>query len=170
VTRTPPGPFAPRRRAFVLALAIAPGLGACLTPGQRREDTLLQNARFYNDDIRWGRYEKAAESLPAEDVPRFLERCRFVGEELVMGDSEVLSVKFGNPTDTAVTTVKVEWYGKSDSTVRTATIEQSWEFRAARWVLIKERRLRGDRFPLVLEPASPPAETKTPPAPTPPAP
>lgn len=152
-------------QALVLLMASGVLAAACLTPGQRREDTLLRNARFYNDDVRWGRYEKAAEALPAEDAARFLERARFVAEDLVMGDSEVLSVKFGNPSDTAVTEVKVEWYGKRDTTVRSATIEQSWEFRAGRWVLVKERRVRGDRFPLVLEPASPSAETKAPPAP-----
>ena len=48
--------------------------------------------------------------------------------------------------------VKLEWYNKSDPSVRQATLQQRWELRGGRWMMMKQRRLRGDRFPLVPEP------------------
>ena len=153
-------------RRLVIAMAlVASGLG-CMTPTQRREDDLMHNARMWNDDFRWARWDIVGQSLTPEENTLFQERKNLVGNDLVLADYEVTSVRFATGSQTATVEVSLEWYRKSDPTVRQATLQQRWERRAARWMMIKQRRVRGDRFPLVPEPAeeksAPPSPAKAP--------
>jgi hypothetical protein len=82
-----------------------------------------------------------------------VRRVDLVGNDLVMGDFEVKAVRFDTESRGATVTVDVEWYRKSDPTVHATTLTQRWEARDARWMMIKQKRSRGDRFPLVNEPS-----------------
>ena len=140
-------------RRLVIAMAlVASGLG-CMTPTQRREDDLMHNARMWNDDFRWARWDIVGQSLTPEENTLFQERKNLVGNDLVLADYEVTSVRFATGSQTATVEVSLEWYRKTDPTVRQATLQQRWEQRAGRWMMVKQRRVRGDRFPLVPEPA-----------------
>jgi hypothetical protein len=130
----------------VLLAATAPG---CMTPGQRREDDLIRDARMFNDDFRWGRWDILGQSMTPEENALFQARKNLVDADLVIVDYEVTAVKFMQGSEAATVDVKLEWYKKSDPTVRQATLQQRWELRAGRWMMIKQRRSRGDRFPLV---------------------
>jgi hypothetical protein len=124
-----------------------------MTPTQRREDDLVYNARMWNDDFRWGRWNIVGQSLTPEENTLFQERTNLVGKDLVIADYEVTSVRFLEESRTATVEVTLEWYKKSDPTVRQATLQQRWEQRGGRWMMIRQRRVRGDRFPLVPEQA-----------------
>ncbi len=141
--------------AIALASAVTLSLAACMiTPAQRREETLARETHMFNDDLRWSRYEQAAKALPADEIPLFLGRANLIGEELVWGDSDVVSITFGTPSTTAVSVVKVDWYYRRDQIVKSTTLEQRWQFADEHWTMIKQRRLRGERFPLVTEPVA----------------
>jgi hypothetical protein len=148
-------------RAAFLALFLT---GCLVTPVQRREDTLVREAHEFNDDIRWGRYEQLHLSLPPEEAALLSSRAAAMGDDLVVGDYEVTSIHFASGSEAATALVKFDWYSKRDSILHSSTIEQRWEFQAGKWMVTKQRRLRGDRFPLVTEPASPPPASP-PPAP-----
>jgi hypothetical protein len=139
---------------LVLAIALA---GCMVTPVQRREDTLVREAREFNDDIRWGRYEQLHLSLPPEEAALIVSRAAALGDDLVVGDYEVTSIKFASGSEAATAMVKFDWYSKRDSIVHSSVVEQRWEFLDGKWLMTKQRRLRGDRFPLVPEPVPPPA-------------
>jgi hypothetical protein len=130
----------------------------CLSATQRREDDLIRDARFFNDDLRWARWDQMGSTMPPDEKQLFLSRVQLVGTDLVMCDFEVKSVNFETPSTTAKVTVYIEWYMKTDPSVRQVTLEQRWENRAGRWLMVKQRRSHGDRFPLVPEPISKPAE------------
>jgi hypothetical protein len=140
------------RGGGVAALALL--LGACFTPTQRREEALVREARQLNDDLRWARYDAVVRALADEEAASFARRASAVGEELVLADSEVTSIRFGTPSETATSVVALDWYTKRDPVVRKTTLEQDWRFRDGRWLVIKQRRVRGERFPLVSEPAA----------------
>jgi hypothetical protein len=140
---------------------LAASLLACFTPTQRREEDLVRDARMWNDEFRWGRWDVVGQSMTSEENTLFQERRKLVDAELVMADYEVLAVKFLQNSEAATVDVRLEWYTKSEPTVRQATLQQRWERRAGRWMMIKQRRVRGDRFPLVPEPV---AEPTVPPA------
>jgi hypothetical protein len=132
-----------------------------MAPTQRREDDLLRDARMFNDDFRWGRWDILGQSMTPEENALFQERKNLVDDNLVLADYEVTSIKFLQSSQAATVDVKLEWYKKNDPIVRQATLQQRWEFRGGRWMMIKQRRVRGDRFPLVPEP---PEEKKASPA------
>jgi hypothetical protein len=140
----------------VVAAGLLVPLFGCMTPTQKREDDLLFNARMWNDDFRWGRWEIVGQSMPPEENKLFQERKNLLDDDLVVADYEVTQVRFLQNAEAATVDVKLEWYRKSEPTVRQATLQQRWEYRGGRWWMIRQRRVRGDRFPLVPEPVAPP--------------
>ena len=141
-------------RLVFLGLALC----GCLSATQRREDDLIRDARMFNDDLRWARWDQMGATMPADEKRLFMERVDLVGNNLVMCDFEVKSVNFETGSNTATVTAYVEWYMKTDPSVRQVTLVQRWESRNGRWVMVKQRRSHGDRFPLVPEPVSKPPE------------
>jgi len=137
------------RLAF-LGLALA----GCFSATQKREDDLVRDARMFADDLRWARWDQMGSSMPAEDKRLFLARVDQVGSDLVMCDFEVKSVHFDSGSSAATVTVYIEWYMKNDPSLRNTTLEQRWESRNGRWMMIKQRRSHGVRFPLVTEPVA----------------
>jgi hypothetical protein len=130
----------------------------CLSATQRREDDLIRDARMFNDDLRWARWDQMGATMPPDEKRLFLKRVELVGTDLVMCDFEVKAVNFESPSTAATVTVYIEWYMKDEPSVRHVTLEQRWENRTGRWLMVKQRRSHGDRFPLVTEPISKPAE------------
>jgi hypothetical protein len=137
-----------------LAALAAAALG-CFGTAQRREEVLVQNARSFNDDWRWGRWDTMAGAMPREDGTAFLARAQSLEPELVVADFEVTSITFAKQSSQATVVAKFEWYLKRDPRIQTTTVEQLWEFLENRWQVTKLRRTRGDRFGLVLEPVAP---------------
>jgi hypothetical protein len=142
------------KRSLLLAGVLLASASACLTTTQRREEDLMLNARMWNDDFRWGRWEIVGQSMPAEENALFQERRNLVDADLVIADYEVTAIRFSQQSKAATAEVTLEWYRKSEPTVRRASLQQRWEHRGGRWLMIKQRRVRGDRFPLVPEPAA----------------
>ena len=144
----------------VLLLALGLAAGCAVTPTQRREETLMREARAFNDDLRWARYEQLNLSLPAEEAALLSSRAAALGDDLVIADYDVTSITFGAGSESAKVMVKFDWYSKSATTLHSSTLEQRWEYQDGRWLVTKQRRLRGDRFPLVTEPLpTPPPAT-----------
>jgi hypothetical protein len=135
-------------------LLLANLLVACMTPNQRREDDLLREARSFNDDFRWARWDILGQSMTPEENLLFQERKNLVDDNLVLADYEVTAIRFLQNSEAATVEVSLQWYKKNEPTVRKATLQQRWELRTGRWMMIKQRRVRGDRFPLVPEPTN----------------
>jgi hypothetical protein len=141
---------------FLLAAACA------MTPTQRREETLVREARMFNDDLRWGRYEQLGQSLSREEAALMMARANAVGDDLVMADYEVTAVTFASGSEAATVAVKFEWYSRRVNIVHSTAVEQRWELQGGRWLMVKQRRVRGDRLALVPEPVAPPDAGATP--------
>jgi hypothetical protein len=140
------------KRTFALAAVLVASVVGCMTSTQRREDELIRESRTWNDDFRWGRWEFIGQSMTPEENALFQERRSLVDTDLVIADYEVTAVHFLQKSEAATVEVTLEWYRKSEPSVRHTTLQQRWELRAGRWMMIKQRRVRGDRFPLVPEP------------------
>jgi hypothetical protein len=143
-------------RALVTAAAVLATAAGCMGTTQRREDTLVKQAREFNDDWRWARWDQMTTSMPREDAATFRRRVQNIEDELVLADFEVTSVTFAGGSDAAIVVAKFEWYYKRDPRLRNTTIEQRWEHRDGGWVVVGLRRARGDRFGLVTEPMTQP--------------
>jgi hypothetical protein len=112
----------------------------------------MREARTWNDDFRWERWDIVGQSMTPEENALFQARKNLVDADLVIADYEVTSVRFLQNSQAAIVDVTLQWYKKSDPTLRQAAMQQRWELRGGRWMMIKQRRVRGDRFPLVPEP------------------
>ena len=139
--------------------------GCAVTTTQRREELLVQNARAFNDDWRWARWDAMAGVMPKQDGTAFLARVQSLESELVVADFEVTSINFLDESKAANVVARFEWYLKRDPRIRNTTIEQRWENDDGRWQVTKLRRTHGDRFGLVTEPASSDPGAATAPAP-----
>lgn len=131
------------------ALALA---FSCATPGENRRDALVKIAREYNDGLRWRRYQDVTPHLAADEAQAFLARTGALGEDFQMADQEVSSIRFEDDGLGAAVTVEFTWYSQRRGLVRRAVIRQDWRYGGGRWLCATQRRLSGDRFPLVPEP------------------
>jgi hypothetical protein len=148
-----------RAHLWICLLATAAG---CMATTQRREDTLLRQARMFNDDWRWGRWDAMVTAMSHADADAFRRRVQSVEDQLVLADFEVTSITFASGSDAATVVAKFEWYYKNDPRVRVTTVSQRWEHGGGDWRVVELRRTRGERFGLVTEPiasgdAGPPA-------------
>jgi hypothetical protein len=144
------------RRTLVLGLAIGL-LGGCFTASQHREDLLIKQARMFNDDWRWARWEAMATSMAPEDAIAFRKRVQALEEQLVLADYQVEAIEFSADKQSAMVSAWFEWYLKRDPVVRKTTVAERWEQRNGQWLVVSIRRTRGDRLGLVTEPVAPPA-------------
>jgi hypothetical protein len=145
------------RRTLLQGLLTIGLLGAgCFTASQHREDLLIKQARMFNDDWRWARWEAMATAMPREDAVAFQRRVQAIDEQLVLADYQVTEIAFDADKQGANVSAWFEWYLKRDPTVRKTTVVERWEQRDGQWLVVKIRRTRGDRFGLVTEPAAVP--------------
>jgi hypothetical protein len=155
---TPPSRLA--RAVVAAAVLVAAG---CVNTTHRREDTLVRQARTFNDDWRWSRWDAMTAAMPREDAAAFRARVEAIEDELMLADFEVTSVTFAPESNAATVVARLEWYYKRDPILRHTTVEETWEQRDGTWKVVKLRRTRGDRFGLVTEPiASPDAGPTSP--------
>jgi hypothetical protein len=138
--------------ACLASLAGAPS--GCFTPAQRREDSLVRVAREFNDGIRWRRNQDVVAHLTAEEGERFVARARAVGEDIEVADQEVASIRFLEGGKSAVVTVDLTWINTRRALVHKTVVAQQWRLQDGRWICAEQRRVHGERFPLVPEPAA----------------
>jgi hypothetical protein len=147
------------RAALLAVFASLAGLLAgaalgCFTPAQRREDSLVRVAREFNDGVRWRRNQDVVAHLTAEEGERFVARARAVGEDVEVADQEVSSIRFLEGGQSAVVTVDLTWINTRRALVHKTVVAQQWRLQDGRWVCAEQRRVHGERFPLVPEPAA----------------
>lgn len=137
----------------LLALAVVPivllAVPACVTPSQNRREALVRIAHQYNDGLRWGRYQDVVAHLAPEEAERFLSRTGVLAEDFEMADNEVSGINFLDGGTRAQVTVDFTWYNQRRSLLRKTVVGQDWRFRDGRWICAAQRRVRGDRFPLI---------------------
>lgn len=157
-------PALPVLRALpALAALIAPAFTlGCLTPSQNRQDALVRITHEYNDGLRWGRYRDVTPHLAAEEAQRFLARTGALADDFEMADDEIASITFLDGGLRADVTVDFTWYNQRRSLMRRTLVAQDWRFREGRWICATQRRLRGDRFPLIPEPIAEAAAPRSP--------
>lgn len=138
--------------ASLAALAAAALSVSCMMPTQRREDSLLRTAREFNDGLRWGHDENVTPCLTPVEAQGLQTRRADLGDDLVMADEEVTSIKILPGSEKATVVADFSWFSQRRAVVKKSTVEQKWEWIDGRWMVVSQRRVRGDRFPLVPEP------------------
>jgi hypothetical protein len=152
-----------RAMIATLLLGAAALAFSCATPGQNRREALVKSAREYNEGLRWRRVQDVTPHLAADEAQAFLARLGALGEDFQMADHEVSFVRFEEEGLRAAVTVQFTWYSQRRALVRNTTIAEDWRYSDGRWICAAQRRVGGDRFPLVPEPiavAAPPSTAR----------
>jgi hypothetical protein len=142
-------------RMVALLLVAAVSLPACATASKRRSD-FLDELRAYNDGVRWQNPSEASRFIPKGEREEFLQERAELEDDLRIGDYEVVRVRWKEGNDEAEVHVKYTWHLDSRGIVHKTTTRQDWKkVDGSDWVMVEERRLRGDPMPGVAEPISP---------------
>ncbi len=139
-----------RRFLFPAFLLLSGCLGGM---GYSTADQVLNAAREYNQDVRWGRYDQAADHVPKGERDRFVERRSALEDNLEIADFELVNITIDKKKQTAVARVEYTWTLKDQGIVKKTTTKQAWEKQGMQWVVSKETRVKGSPLVLFDEPA-----------------
>ena len=117
-------------------------------------DKLYDATRAYNNSLRWGDFDRAAEHLPPESADSFLERTEGIGKEIVVIDFQMTRLKLDKQKGMAASRVHMSWHTDTRLIVEETTVDQLWQFYEGSWYLVDERRIAGepiDLFPVEKE-------------------
>ena len=135
-------------RVYVSTLALI-ALGGCIGAMEYSSlDQVTIAAREYNQDVRWGRYDKAAKHVAADTRQRFIDRHTNLEEDLEIDDFEMSGIEVDKGKKTATARVEYTWSLKTRGIVEKTTTKQKWEHRDGEWIVASEERVKG--APLVL--------------------
>ena len=93
------------------------------------EASLKSQASFYNENIKWKRFERAAKYVPRKDRPAFLKMQEADRELLDVTDVDVMDVSLdeGDITKGKVL-VWYTYYKLPDNRLKKTLFEQSWNY------------------------------------------
>ncbi len=138
-----------RRTLLVCSLAAA----GCITGmGYSMVDQVTNAAREYNNDVRWGRWEQAAEHVPRDRRARFVEKRTQLDDVLEIADFELVNITIDKQKETAQARVDYTWTLKDRGIVEKTTTKQAWERHDGVWVVSTETRVKGSPLSLFDEP------------------
>jgi hypothetical protein len=135
-------------RVYVACFALV-GLTACIGAMEYSSlDQVTIAAREYNQDVRWGRYDKAAKHVPVDTRQRFIDKHTNLEEDLEIDDFEMSGIEVDKTKKTATARVEYTWSLKTRGIVEKTTTKQKWERHDGEWIVAGEERVKGT--PLVL--------------------
>jgi hypothetical protein len=144
------------RRSFVAAALFCSGCFLMSNAYTTREQVLVA-AREYNDGVRWGKFEQAANRVPKDQRKKFFEKHRGLEEELEFADYELTAVDVDKSDKKHVkVTAQVDytWSLKREGLVQKTSTKQHWEEQNSEWVLVREERFKGAPLTLFEEPTA----------------
>lgn len=104
---------------------------------------LQMRVQSFHTDLRWARYEAAAEVIVPEERQRFLGRYDELGDDFKIANMDMITVK--RPSDkSAIVEMKQESYIEPQMTIKKQTFLELWERREGQWLLVK--RLTEDEW------------------------
>jgi len=140
---------------FLLLAAMA--LSGCflMSNAYSTREQVLTAAREYNDGVRWGKFEQAANHVPKDKRKKFFEKHKNLEEELDISDYEIGAVdvdKSDRKHIKVTTRVDYTWSLKREGLVQKTSTKQRWEEQNSEWVLVAEERVKGTPLTLFDEP------------------
>jgi hypothetical protein len=124
--------------------------------GSKKNNEYMDQFRAYNDGIRWRAPGTAAAHIPVGERADFLEERADIDEDLRIADYEILRVGMNRDLDKATLSVEYQWHLDSRGIVYKTVTRQSWERNDDQWIMVEEKRVRGEPMPGVPEPESEP--------------
>lgn len=142
-------------RVYASSLVLLALTGCIAALGYSSLDQVSTAAREYNEDVRWGRFDKAAKHVPSDVRQRFIDKHSNLEEELEIADFEMSGIEVDKKKQTATARIDYTWSLKRRGIVEKTTTKQKWERHDSEWVLASEERVKGAPLVFFDEPKSP---------------
>lgn len=136
-------------RNLALVVIVSAGCGSGL--GGSAMENLTDSVRVYNDGVRWGRFETAANFLPPKQRTKWVDDEDARSKDLRITEYDVVSVEPKGELEAKVH-IKVGWYKLDSATVHETHEMQTWERHGKNWLIVDDTRSRGDEMPGLAEP------------------
>jgi hypothetical protein len=120
------------RWAFV-ALVSFFSLFAC--SGAQPEKDLPYRVEVFNEHLRWGRFDRAAEFVVPMRRAAFIQEREEQAEEVRLSDYEIISVRRESPT-TAKVRVSLMWNRLDSTIIKKSVLEETWTKAGSTWFLV----------------------------------
>jgi len=140
-------------RVYLASLVFVALTGCIGALGYSSADQVTTAAREYNEDVRWGRFDKAAKHVPSDVRQRFIDKHSNLDDDLEIADFEMGGIELDKKKQTATARVEYTWSLKTRGIVEKTTTKQKWERRDGEWVLASEERVKGAPLVFFAEPA-----------------
>ncbi len=130
-----------------MLVAVTMTMTACGGSAKRSHD-LLNDVRSYNEGVRWVKLPQAATHILPAEREAFLDTREELEEELRIDDFEIMRLKTdGKEQELAKVQIKWTWHMDRQGIVKTTTSRQDWRRYGSRWIMLKEKHVRGDEMP-----------------------
>lgn len=135
-SRRKAAPVAVSCAMIALAAAALGGCGAPTTRGEQLREAVLG----YNESVRWGRHERAAQWLPAQEREAFLAEKRRASASLHIHEIEIRQVDQAPDGRNARVRVALTYSRVDDPRLQTLWIEQLWQWTTTGgWMLLRRQ-------------------------------
>lgn len=156
----------PSRHAVIVALVgalLTAGLAGCLFQNLAPTERLTDQVYSLNEEARWGRLDLAVRRVAPSYRGTFMTSRRSWGRQVSIADTEVSALVLSRETDSATSSVEVNWYDLATMTLRSTMIRQRWARTDDGYLLDEETVIGGDAELLELPEADDesPAESTT---------
>ena len=122
--------------SLLAALFVIPtGCAHHTNPGEQ----LFENAKSFNEHVRWKRFQMASKFLPAEQRDRWLVGMQAAGETLQIVDYRMAPVRVG--AKVSVVDVYLASYRVNNPVIERQRRRQWWTFADGNWQLKADKRL-----------------------------
>jgi hypothetical protein len=128
-----------------LGLIMCVLLGGCMLDEQGPGKKLTEAVREMDKATRWGQTAEAARMVDATYRERFISNHVAWGQQIQLGDSEVVNIEIVPSGETATAMMQYQWYLSDAMTLHQTVVRQRWT-RADNngYALISEAIVQGD--------------------------
>jgi len=93
----------------------------------QKQDMLMQNVKDFNNNLRWKRYDHAAQYMPADMSEAFTETMEKDDENLSITDFEFKEIVASPDGNSLKVKVKIAWHKKNEGVEKKAVLTQNWK-------------------------------------------
>jgi hypothetical protein len=132
--------------ALQVALVGLLGVAAVACSGGTSKENLSDSLTLFTDSMRWQQWDTASNYVALEARKAYLEAHERLADLIDVTDLEVTRRVAAADGKSMTVVITLSWLAKNDPVMKKTVLEQRWEPRKS-WVIVKERKLRGDSLP-----------------------
>jgi hypothetical protein len=119
-------------------------LSGCLFESLTATKRLSDTVDTMNKDTRWGQLAQAAHLVDPIYRDRFMSTHSHWGQQIQVGDSEVMQVELAPDKQSAIAVISYEWYMSDAMNLHQSVVRQRWSRVSDNFLLFSETIVQGD--------------------------